>query len=77
MLQRLLMFVMNRGIHEKTNKINSNFNNPILFYADDNVKLNFYGNVKVATCNVSFGSNIDIALKIIPVYLIRYKASLI
>ncbi|MTC69584.1 fimbrial protein [Providencia sp. wls1914] len=40
---------------------------PSYFYADDNITLNFHGNIKAATCNISGGSNIDIDLKKMPV----------
>lgn len=36
-------------------------------YAEDNVILNFTGNIKAATCNISGGSNIDIDLKRLPI----------
>lgn len=36
-------------------------------YAEDNVILNFTGNIKAATCNISGGNNIDIDLKRLPI----------
>ncbi|EMT6576303.1 fimbrial protein [Providencia sp. PROV130] len=36
-------------------------------YAEDNVILNFTGNIKAATCNISGGNNIDIDLKHLPI----------
>nr|WP_314265921.1 fimbrial protein [uncultured Moellerella sp.] len=39
----------------------------LVVYAEDNLTLNFSGNIKAATCNISGGSNIDIDLKQLPI----------
>ncbi|WP_412761448.1 fimbrial protein, partial [Proteus faecis] len=35
-------------------------------WASDSVNLNFTGNIRVATCNISSGDNINVNLKDIP-----------
>lgn len=35
-------------------------------WASDSVNLNFTGNIRIATCNVSSGDNINVDLKNIP-----------
>ncbi|MDH2376834.1 MULTISPECIES: fimbrial protein [Providencia] len=40
---------------------------PLLVNAADTVTLNFKGNIKAATCNISGGNNIDIDLKRLPI----------
>ncbi|AXH63185.1 MULTISPECIES: fimbrial protein [Providencia] len=40
---------------------------PLLVNAADTVTLNFTGNIKAATCNISGGNNIDIDLKRLPI----------
>ncbi|EHZ6873788.1 type 1 fimbrial protein [Providencia rettgeri] len=43
------------------------FSLPLLANATNTVTLNFTGNIKAATCNISGGNNIDIDLKRLPI----------
>lgn len=38
------------------------YTTPLYLYANDNILLNFHGNIKAAACNISGGDNIDINL---------------